>query len=315
MHPLPLLLLPLLLHAVGTNVHTVVPNGRNTTCHCCHNLQYYLINNSKYFTSNTRLLFLPGLHHLHTDLIIQNVHNISLTSNSTIGEIVIQCNSSVGIVMSNITNLIVTNIKIRGCLGNEYYNATVLIKQCTNVQLRCVVVEESHNSYSIVGINILGNSNFSYITNNAMMTVYNDNTVAMENNSLTIDHYHVNGIDRMFQQSIKFQLFQQTYRVRIQLLDSTFQQLRKDAAISIVFKNEGIGQNFLFVKHCKFTNNSISSIKASVTYVNYQTSTNNSIWLQNCEFINNQVTELVPRIREGFISMDQELSIHWMALT
>ena len=47
-----------------------------------------------------------------------------------------------------ITNLIV----------NEYNNATVLIKQCTNVQLRHVVIEESQNLFGIVGIKILGDS-------------------------------------------------------------------------------------------------------------------------------------------------------------
>jgi len=134
-----------------------------TTCHHCHNLQHYLLNTTKYFTSNTQILFLTGLHHLHTDLIIQNVHNISLIGSRTNSLTIIQCNSSVGIVMTNITNLIVTIITVRNCLGNEYNNATVLIKQCTNVQQRHVVIEESHNSYGIVGINILGDSDLSYI--------------------------------------------------------------------------------------------------------------------------------------------------------
>ena len=160
----PLLLLSSLLRITTGNVYNVTPDNHyypNTTCHHCHNLEHHLLNTTKYFTSNTQILFLPGLHHLHTDLIIQNVHNISLigtTTNGTTPDTVIQCNSSVGIVMTSITNLIVTNITVRSCLGNEYNNATVLIKQCTNVQLRHVVIEESHNSYGIVGINILDDS-------------------------------------------------------------------------------------------------------------------------------------------------------------
>ena len=95
-----LLLLSSLLHITSCTVYTVTPDDHyypNTTCHHCHNLQHYLLNITKYFTSNTQLLFLPGLHHLHTDLIIQNVHNISLigsTANSTTLDTVIQCNSS-----------------------------------------------------------------------------------------------------------------------------------------------------------------------------------------------------------------------------
>ena len=101
-----LLLLLLWLHATTGSVYNVTPDDDpNATCHHCHNLQHYLLNTTKYFNYNTQLLFLPGLHHLHTDLIIQNVHNISLigsTTNGTTPDTVIQCNSSVGIVMTNV---------------------------------------------------------------------------------------------------------------------------------------------------------------------------------------------------------------------
>ena len=255
----PLLLLSSLLHITTGSVYNVAPDDDyypNTTCHHCHNLQHYLLNATEYFNSNTQLLFLPGLHHLHTDLIIQNVHNISLIgSKSTTPDTIIQCNSSVGIVMTNITNLIVTNITVRSCLGDEYNNATVLIKQCSNVQLRHVVIEESHNSYGIVGINILGDSHFSYITNNAIIIIYKDTTVDMENHSLTVDHYHVNDVDYLFHQRIHFKLYQQTYRVRIQLLNSTFQWLKTDSAISIDFNFKCNEVTVLLLKHCKFSNN------------------------------------------------------------
>ena len=45
----------------------------NTTCHHCHNLQRYLLNVTKYFTSNTQL---PGIHHLNSEIIIQEVNKI-----------------------------------------------------------------------------------------------------------------------------------------------------------------------------------------------------------------------------------------------
>ena len=155
---LSILLLVCFIITTGS-VYNVTPHDHyypNTTCYHCHNLQHYLLNATKYFPSNTQLLFLPGLHHLHTDLIIQNVHNISLigsTTNGTTPDTVIWCNSSVGIT-TNITNLTVTNITVRNCLGTEHNNDTILIKQCTNVQLRNVKIEENHNSYGIVGINV-----------------------------------------------------------------------------------------------------------------------------------------------------------------
>ena len=295
------LLLPSsLLHITTGSVYNVTPDDHyypNTTCHHCHNLQHYLLNTTKYFPSNTQLLFLPGLHHLHTDLIIQNVHNISLIGNGTTPDTVIQCNSSIGIVMTNITNLIVTNITVRSCLGNEYNNATILIKQCTNVQLRHVVIEESHNSYGIVGINILGDSHFSYITNNAIIIIYNDTTVDMENHSLTIDHYHVNDVNGLFQQKVKFELLQQTYRIEIHLFNSEFQWLKNDTVISIDFNSKGVGHNILLVKHCQFANNNMPSIRSNVINTHRgNLQQDDGVWFQNCEFFNNQITQVLTGI-------------------
>ena len=110
-----LLLLLIKLNTTTGSAYNVTPDDHyypNTTFHHCHNLQHYLLDTTKYFISSTQLLFLPGLHHLHTDLIIQNVYNISLigsTTNDTTPDTVIQCNSSVGNVMTNITNLMVAN--------------------------------------------------------------------------------------------------------------------------------------------------------------------------------------------------------------
>ena len=262
----------------------------NTTCHHCHKLQHYLLNTTKYFTSNTQLLFLPGLHHLHTDLIIQNVHSISLigsTTNGTTLDTVIQCNLSVGIVMINITNLIVTNMTVRSCLGNEYNNATVLIKQCTNVQLRHVVIEESHNSYGIVGINILGDSCFSYITNNAIIIIYNDTTVDMETHSLTIDHYYnnVNG-NNVFKCKIILHLLQQTYNINFHLLKSIFQGLMYAKAMNIKIKNKGVKQNIILVRDCKFFNNSGNLINIEGGHTE-QGEFTNIVHFDNCIFLNN----------------------------
>ena len=58
----------------------------------------------------------------------------------------------------------------------------------------------------------------------------------MENHSLTVDHYHVSNIDSLFQQKVKLKLHQQTYRVRINLLNSTFQRLKNDIAMSSDFR-------------------------------------------------------------------------------
>ena len=109
-----LLLLSSLLHITTCTIYTVTPDDHyypNTTCHHCHNLQHYLLNIAKYFISNTQLLFLPGLHHVHTDLIIQNVHNISLIGSTANGT------SDMVIKLQN--NLFLLTINI---MGNSFLN-------------------------------------------------------------------------------------------------------------------------------------------------------------------------------------------------
>ena len=144
-------------------VYNVTPD--DTTCHHCHNLQHYLLNTTKYFTSYTQLFFLPGLHHLRTNLTIQKVHNISLigsTTNGTTPDTVIQCNPSVGIAMNNITSLIIKNMAIKNCTAGydmlTKSHISLLLVQCTNVQLCCIEIRHTKLS-SIRGINIFGHFN------------------------------------------------------------------------------------------------------------------------------------------------------------
>ena len=74
------IILLLLVCNTHCGVYNVIPDDiyydlhcSNTTCQHCHTLQYYQLNATKYFTSNIQLLFFPGLHHLYSDLIIENV--------------------------------------------------------------------------------------------------------------------------------------------------------------------------------------------------------------------------------------------------
>jgi len=110
------------------------------------------------------------------------------------------------------------------------------------------VIEKNHHSYGIVGINILGDSHFSYITNNAITIVYNDTIVDMENHSLTIDHYHINSvIEDSFECKMDLHLDQKNYRVKVYLKESIFQYLESRIAFCAVFTSEGIGGNAVMI--------------------------------------------------------------------
>ena len=174
-------LLPLssLLYITTCTVYTVTPDDdddhyyTNTTCHHCHNLQHYMLNVTKYFTSNTQLLFLPGLHHLHTDLIIQNVHNISLigSTNGTRKITNIYCNSMF-IVMINVSKLTIKNILIAATHSQHPISqrAPLTMKDYAFIVLYSLEIYQSATSwtkykyrFSLTGINIMGNSSFTHI--------------------------------------------------------------------------------------------------------------------------------------------------------
>ena len=191
-----LLILSSLLHITTCTIYTVTPDDHyypNTTCHHCHNLQHYLLNVTKYFTSNTQLLFLPGLHHLHTDLIIQNVHNISLigsTANGTTLDTVIQCNqcnsrSSVchGMVMTNITDLTLQNIIIRDCtakfslkdiaIQNGLY---VVLFNCFHVCMQHITIKYTGVHGGLLAFNVLGKFILESIKSEVLRIAYNDSS-------------------------------------------------------------------------------------------------------------------------------------------
>ena len=204
------LLLPLFQSATTGRVYIVTPDDHyypNTTCHHCHNLQHYLLNTTKYFTSNTQLLFLPGLHHLHTDLIIQNIHNISLIGNSmanvTMPEAVIQSECDIskkGMVFVNITNLTIANMIINHCQGQfpNISQAAVLIKECNNVVMFSVHIHTRvswFTSCAVMVVNLVGNIHLSHITCHGIYLYCNVTSVYKTNSVVLINHYHLNTDD------------------------------------------------------------------------------------------------------------------------
>ena len=292
-----MIFLLLLLHNVHNTtctVYTVTPDDHyypNTTCHHCHNLQHYLLNITKYFTSNTQLLFLPGLHHLHTHLILQNVHNISLigsTANGTTLDTIIQCNSSVGVLMNNITNLILTDITIKNCKHDGYMNATVLITECTNVQWRRITVD-SISSNGIIGINILGNSCLSYIKSHMLSINYSDTQSAQNNSNhaLLIDHYLITDQSNA-QQLLKFIISQYFYKVKITLANTNLVSLNHTiVSVFVIFTAIYLHQNEVIIRNSQFIHNKVYSHLLNIEVLEYSALSNNIVQVKSCLFSNN----------------------------
>ena len=264
-----LLTLMILLTTTTTcPLYTVTPDDHdypNTTCHHCHNLQHYLLNITKYFTSNTQLFFLPGLHHLYTDLIIKNVHNISLigsTANgTTLNTVIIQCNSSGSIVMNNISSLTMKSIQISNCLttigiSTELKHGLVL-KNCYNVHLNKVAIV-GDIAHQLLAVNTLGNSSFLHLTCNKLRLLFHDSEVNTSNkyHSLLIKNYNMmSDHDKLKQVNniISVHMFQYFYKVKLEFLATKFTNLFDNCShlLDVKLLPNKLGNLFSF-NHCIF---------------------------------------------------------------
>ena len=233
------LLILSLLHASTCNIYTVTvtPDDGgdhqfrrylNTTCHHCHNLQHYLLNVTKYFTSNTQLCFLPGVYHLHTDLIIENVHNISVigsTANDTTPVSVIQCyptNDGIAIINSTlvtIRNLVFTKYE------DVFYGASFDILNCYYIELHNMVIHMRIKVYNVMGMSKLCN-----ITSNGLNILYDDKDLVefkVFGNEFEIYNYRTQFA------AINIRISQTFYAVSIVITDTVFSQLHDKLAMFI----------------------------------------------------------------------------------
>ena len=275
-----LLLLSSLLHITTCTVYTVIPDDHyypNTTCHHCHNLQHYLLNITKYFTSNTQLLFLPGLHHLHTDLVIQNVHNISLigsTINGTTLNTVIQCMyaQTTCITITNVSTLIIRNLIIE--IRTQW--ASINIKDCFSISLNCLQVKTNRSyvrnyRFALVCINIMGSSYFNDIT----LPIFDD--IKLFYNETHTDGQHIITLDNCRVRTIIIDMLQKSYRVTLKIVNVQFHYSNHYNIEQLISAKE-LGTNEVFIINCQFEFHLFS----------FASSSDGSVKFVNCQFKNNE---------------------------
>ena len=108
----------------------------NSSCSQCYNLQYYLLNVSEYFTSKTQLHFLPGLHYLPTNLVIQNVRNISLIGSR---HTTIYCTGLYHIILENCSNVTMKDLIITEC-GLNPPPGVIVLTPLGSTKLHCRII-------------------------------------------------------------------------------------------------------------------------------------------------------------------------------
>ena len=102
-------------------------------CKVCHTLDYYSKHVDQYFSSNTTILFLPGIHTLenNTTTLINDVNQLELMGNSS-GDVgsTIQCEGAGSFFFTNSSNIQIRNLTFINCGQNFPFDISILCNSC-----------------------------------------------------------------------------------------------------------------------------------------------------------------------------------------
>ena len=276
-----------LLHKGSSTTYFVKSDDEHYSINSAHTLSHYLMNRNKYFTSHTKLQFLPGMHILQSDMVLQDVKNFTICGNDSI----IHCNGlaiTAGAV--NVTNLTICNIEFANCgkRGSKalkhnhetvpYYNhsGVLYFNCCTTVKIIRVTITANSDVSGIVAINVFATEVSSFVdvrialncgypdSNsspvNGIEFYYidvNNETHNITNYTATIRHYNYKN-NKLCNSSyaLFLALFQESYGISMVVQDTTFSQLYNTSVL--YYHKESVGQyidNSVTFNNCIINNN------------------------------------------------------------
>ena len=290
-----------LLHlTTATGVYYVTPDDDqsdiNNDCpidHECHTLQYYLLNTSKYFTSNTQLHFRQGNFYINDDIVIDSLHKFSLVG-SGVNNTLIECSTPSLIAIINSTNTVIKNITTGSQCGNleeTYFDIIRYIWSFTTRHLNptdhkvpikthtAIYIFNSYSTmvhsvlmktYGIFIINGLGNTTLTDIAlyhgdleifyiNYELTTIqrYSNHTLHITKFKFSDNSIPKNyNIPKGMLHTIMVEFWQSYYKTEVYIEDSIFQSLKRIALISIRFLQCNSGKHLVTIERCQFLNNS-----------------------------------------------------------
>ena len=293
---------------VTCNVYYVIPDDGEcdgVSSHHCDSLQNYLLNVSKYFSANTQMIFLPGLHHLPTSLNIQDVHNISLIGNMADGMVsTIQCSAKrLFIIMTNITQLKLKDIVITGCGENiashayampyHYRLHTVQLYYCSDVTMRNITILSRTIYDSLVSVNNLGGLKFQDITS-AGITLVHNNKKAITQKLLhptfvvLIDNFRYTcALTCPSSYKITVRLNQTWFNVHVSItnINLCFEYYTNSVGIFMTSDSRNVVQ----IKHCTCSSKVIAYFYETIFEIKGDNSihnSNNTVQIKDCHFTN-----------------------------
>jgi len=259
----------------ATTTYFVRPDHGNHSTKNAHTLSYFIMNNKTYFTSYTKLQFLPGMHHLKNDLFLHSIKNFTILGNGS----TIHCNSSsVHFGAMGVMNLTIQSIDLVNCGRSHYmenrdtkynYSGVVYLNNCSAVLISNVLIIPNRSSSGIVATNVYAvrMSRVTISLNcyclspvNGIEFIYNDynnKTLKNKKHVTEISHYtyRTNGLCNN-SYAFYFVMVQRSYGVSINIQGTNFNYLRNSSIL--YYYGESCGNsidNKITFNKCTFNHN------------------------------------------------------------
>ena len=283
-----MLFVALLLHITNAIVYYIKSddNGsiNNNDTESAKNLEYYLKNTSKYFSTDSQFHFKMGHHYLNTDLVIQNVTNVTLTGESLC---IIRCTSHLSVMIFNVTNFSLENITFENCSANHNNylhtakftfnsNTSILLHGCRSMEINNITVIIQEGNSGMLIINPRKRTQISSVTIKIQIYCLSGNKSSLQTNGIVL-YYEEQRIPKNISSGIQFDNFQFTTNRLCShpiFYAITSLLLQNNANVSVVIQNtmfnnlinvtalyyygetcETIVSNNMTIKNCFVSNN------------------------------------------------------------
>ena len=277
---LTLVVLASLLQITSTAVYHVIPdNSSQVSSYYTSTLQYYLDNDDEYFKSHTQLYFSPGQYYLRNNFILQNVSDFTMHGNRSI---LICTSSSLGITISNVQSIKITNIELKQCgkvyeehadlnkygMDNMAFNwrgalylnhsTSVIIHNVSitiNAGVSGMIVINSKAKFIVVNFSVLAVCEQLDSTTSGMIFYNDDYNTEKVNYDATNISYKTEGLCNN-SIAIVLLMAQEKYNTTFNVYNTLFSHLRNSSVIYYYGKSCGTdGTNVVKLQNCKMEYN------------------------------------------------------------
>ena len=287
----------LLLHITTATIYYVTPDDgnfiKNNDTETAKSMNYYLKNTSKYFSSDSQFHFKMGYHYLNTDLVIQNVTNVTLTGENLC---IIRCTSHVSIIIFNVTDFRLENIIFENCSANysnylhndfKYHYtsirdfkvaciASILLYHCMSVNISNITIMITEGKIGLIVTNVRSYLNITNVhvdvqtnylseneslsqTNGIMLHYDNWNNPLNKSSQIKLDNFlfTTNGsCTHPIYYAIKILLFQNNTNISVAIQNTILMNLINVTALYYYGETCGNGvRNYLNMVNCVISNN------------------------------------------------------------